>query len=336
MIDWLTMKTDINNLQPETVDKLRASQGMVYKLAADGSCEWMTPSREVIRSDSHQIQVHLSKHFLHVLGSPARVVSKDNVFGSGHIIECAARMLSFIEGQLWCDLPAFHEWTVSRVDITHNYDLTAPALVRQALNTLRHAHGGRYQIRTESESVYWSVKSRHQSGKAYHKGPHLEYQRKQGAIFTDEEINLAQRLLRLELRLGSQWWGQTATKSWWEYTESDFDQIHAAYFRPLIGNAEVTEMTDIKKQCIDAAKALGMTEGRGKAAYAHWCLMVAEGYEQARECTAARTSRQHEQVLKQAGLSFADFQARRVVALRRQPLVLAQPVTSWEQLRAAA
>lgn len=336
MLDWLTMKTEVINMPADTLHAMRQRQGLIYKMAADGTCEWMTPSREIVRSDSHQIQFHLTNHHMMLFGSPARVVSKDNVFGSGDIVECAQRMIKFAADQLRAVLPGHECWSVTRADITHNYDLTAPALVRQALNTLRHAHGGRYQIRTESESVYWSVRSRHQSGKAYHKGPHLEYLRKQGAEFTDEEIHLAHRLLRLELRLGSQWWHQTATKPWHEYTAQDFDQIHAAYFKPLIGNAEVTEMTDIKQQCIDAAKSLSMTEGRGKAAYAYWCTVCAEGYEQARDCTNRRTAQQHEQVLKQAGLSFSDFQARRVVALRRQPLVLAQPVTRWEQLRAAA
>lgn len=334
MLDWLTMKTERINLEPGIVSQLEAKQGCVCKIAADGAVEWATPSREIVRSDSHQLQVHLTAHHLLVMGSPARVVGNDNVFGSGHIVECAHRMLTFVEAQLWCDLPAFDKWRVTRVDVTHNYDMESAANVRQALLVLRHAHGGRYQVRTESESVYWSVKSKHRSGKAYHKGPHMEFQRKQGADYSDDQINLAQRILRLELKLGSKFWHEQ-TKPWYEFTEGDFNEQHERYFRGLIGNCEVAEMKDVRQQCIDAAKVLGMSEGRGKAAFGHWSLIMAHGYEFARDNTPKSTHHKHVKVLMQAGISFADFQAGRVVALRRKPLVLAQPVTSWDELRAA-
>lgn len=336
MIDWLTLKIDGMELEGVTVQKLKALSGRVMKIDADGQVEWETTARENVCSDSHQVSVCMGGE-LTLCGSPARVVQTSNVFGSGDVRDCASMMINFVAMHVGVDLPHFTKWRVTRIDVTHNYDLQTLANVRQALMCLRHAEGGRYQLRTAAESVYWSVQSRHRSAKAYAKGPHIQFQMKKGqCTLSPEEVELTERLLRLELSLRSMWWKQQATKQWHEYSESELDQIHAEYFGKLIGSVQVTEMRDVQQQVINAAIELGRTEGQGRAAFAYWCLIQAEGFQQAKDMTSRPTHFRHVGVLKAAGLSYSDFQARRVVALRRTPLVLSQPVRSFDQLRQVA
>jgi II/X family phage/plasmid replication protein len=330
------MKIDATELLPEAIEALRCRSGRVLRISAQGEIEWETVARENIRSDSHQVTVSMAGE-LTVCGSPARVTDRLNVFGSGDIRACARSMLDFVASQVSVPLPPLELWRCTRVDVTHNFDLLSAANVRAALMSLRHAEGGRYQLRTTSESVYWSVQSKYRSGKAYHKGPHLIYQRRKGtADPSDDEIELAQRLLRLELSLRCQFWRESAWKAWFEFSESDLDALHAEYFGKLVGNVEVTEMSDVQQKCIDAAVLMGMTEGRGKAAHAHWCLIQSEGFERARDLVPKASHYRHLKILRSAGLSWSDFQAGRVVQLRRMPLVLAQPVRSWDELRRVA
>lgn len=336
MIDWLTLKADAMDLGEVVIRRLRELSGRVVKLDAYGGIEWETVARENIRSDSHQVTVCMGGE-LTICGSPARVMGSSNVFGSGDITDCAQAMLGFVSRQVGVVLPNLSVWRCTRVDVTHNYDLGSLANVRGALLALRHAEGGRYQLRTAAESVYWSVRSKYRSGKAYAKGPHLQYARKRGSCeVNDDDIALASRLLRLELSLRSQFWREQATKPWWQYEERELDELHEQYFSQLVGNVEVTEMCDVQLRCVEAARSLGRKDGQGKAAFAYWCLIKAEGFERARELTPRPTHYRHMKVLRTAGLSWADFQAGRVVQLRRTPLVLAQPVRSWDDLRRCA
>lgn len=336
VLDWLTLKVDGTALGQEQRDRLRARTGRVIKLSPSGEIEWEAASREAIRSDSHQVTVCVGSEVT-VAGSPARVLGTSNVFGSGDIRDCAAAMLRFVSVQVGITLPQLEAWRVTRVDVTHNYDLGSLANVRQALLSLRHAEGGRYQLRTAAESVYWSVRSQLRSGKAYAKGPHLEYQTKKGQVeLTDDELQLASRLLRLELSLRSQWWRERSGKQWHAFSEAELDVLHESYFAPLVGKVEVSDMASVSSQVIEAAQRLGLSEGQGKAAYKYWLGICDIGLEHSRELTPRATHYRHVKVLREAGLSFSDFQARRVVPFRRSALVLAQPVRSWDELRRIA
>lgn len=336
LIDWLTLKIDGTLLDAATVSVLRGKSGRVLKISPDGAIEWETWARESIRSDSHQVTVAMGGE-LSICGSPARVMEANNVFGSGCPKECAAAMLAFVRRTCGVALPDLEAWRCTRMDVTCNYDLGSAAEVRQALMALRHAEGGRYQLRTSSESVYWSVRSQLRSGKAYHKGPHLEIQRRKGdAAATDEQVEAAGRMLRLELSLKSQWWRERSGKAWHEYTEGELELEHEGYFAPLIGGAEVTEMSDMQVRCERAAVDMGKSEGQGRAAYLYWLSIQNAGFETSRGLTSRATHYRNIKILREAGLSFSDFQARRVVALRKRPLVLAQPVRSWAEMRLSA
>ncbi|HVC29069.1 MAG TPA: phage/plasmid replication protein, partial [Gammaproteobacteria bacterium] len=95
MIDWLTLWTDATNLPAESLIALRAAQDRITRVSPDGEIKWETTAYDSVRSDSHQITIRLGSRFC-IQGSPARVMNKNNVFGSGDIRECAWDMIYFV------------------------------------------------------------------------------------------------------------------------------------------------------------------------------------------------------------------------------------------------
>ncbi|HEX7359627.1 MAG TPA: phage/plasmid replication protein, II/X family [Bryobacteraceae bacterium] len=333
MIDWLTLRVDACQLAPATLDAFRATQDRITRISPDGSVVWDIPAHETIRSDSHQITVRMGAD-LSIKGSPARVMGKDNVFGSGDIVACAQAVLAFVSQNRGVTLPDYSCWRVTRVDITHNYDLDNLAAVRQALHELEVTEGGRYQKQTHAGTVYWSPRSAVRSGKVYAKGPHMEHQVRTGkGSFAEDELRLGQNLLRLELSLKSQFWREHAVKNCWQYTEAELNRLHADYFSPLVGTIEVLEVDNIPAKCVTAARQLGQSEGQGMGAYRYWVVIQQMGLERARDVTSRASHYRYLRILKQAGFGYADFQARNVTPLRRKPIILGEPVRSWDELR---
>lgn len=336
MIDWLTLKLERPDrfFQPHELETLCQRTGKVLAIDSDGAVQWIKNQRESIRSDSHQIVVDYNGRDFQLHGSPARVVQVNNVFGSGDILECFGNMVAFAALHLHMDLPTDPKvWKCTRVDYTHNYDLGGGAEVQEVLGILRVAERRGYKPDYYKSSVYWGMGSSLMTMKAYHKGPHLEYQhRKQQATATLEEIFDAQRLLRLELSLKGQYWRERAAKPWYQHTETDLDLIHDKYFSQVIGSIEVSQMDyDIKHKIIQAAP----TPGRGESAFRTWMLIRQIGYELTKQSMNAYTFRNHLIIMKTAGLSEADLRAGVVIPLRRKPVILGNPVKSWNELRAA-
>ena len=338
MIDWLTLSVDLEHLEQATIDKLSRKHSLVMCIDPDGNIEWQRPQRRSVRSDSHQISVEICGS-LRIYGSPARVGLKtvDNVFGSSDPRECAQRMIDFVKRVEQVQLPDYQEWKCTRMDVTENYDLGSLVNVKEALELLRHAEGGRYQVRATAESVYWSVRSTVKSGKAYSKGAHMTYMQRRGkAHLDDEQMNLVQRLLRLELGLRRHYFARQLRKPWYELTESELTMVHNDYFGQLIGNVEISERSDMRRACVEAAQRLGMSEGIGKAAFLSWTVIQSQGYQAWRDYCPRSTFYRHKKILREAGLSYADFAARNVIPLRMRKLEIATPVRSWGELRKAA
>lgn len=333
MIDWLTLRLPIEHVPPATLSVLRSRTGRVTKTDFNGEIEWCISARESIRSDSHQVSVHVGTQWVELSGSPARVLERNNVFGSGDPVVCWSAMVRFVAQEVGpLSLDARH-WSVSRVDVTHNYALGSAAEVRQALGYLRHAEGGRLQVRTTSESVYWSPASRMRRAKAYHKGPHLAMQvRKEQAQASPEQVELSDRLLRLELCLGSEWW-RRQPRHWSDMSEADYDREHAEFFARVVGKMEVPEMeTDLLAKLEGVAK----TKGQGRAAYRTWVTVQRLGQENVKSTMARSTWLLHRKILFAAGFTFADLNEGKIVPLRRRVIVLSEPVRSWDELRRAA
>jgi hypothetical protein len=332
MIDWLTLRLALSCFDTSVQEELRAKFARICRIEPTGEIAWEIPARERLRSDTHSLTVRVGGD-IEISGSPARLGQSNNVFGSGDILECFSRMVSWASECMLLDLPLEPLlWRCTRVDVTQNYDLGDAASVRQALNYLRHAEGGRYQVKTSSESVYWSSSSRLRAGKAYHKGPHMRYQvAKEQAMLLPWQLNACDRLLRLELKLGGQFWRERTDKKWYSWTEMDFDRVHAEYFEQFVGNVEIMEADNI----LERLKEIAPTRGQALAAYRTWVLIRELGIESTRSMIPRPTWYRHKKLLKDAGLSWADFQARNVVPFRRKIIVLGEPVRSWDQLKDA-
>lgn len=335
MLDWLTLRLSREHVPPATLDAITSKMGRVTKTASTGEILWCIPARENISSNSHQVTVHVTARHLELTGTPARVLGDNNVFGSGDIRICWAAMVSHVSAQVGVLPLNAGLWSVSRVDITHNYLLRSAAQVRQALNFLRHAEGGRLQVRTASETVYWSPKSRMTSAKAYHKGPHLRYQFSKGQADAEPwQMDAADRLLRLELSKRAEFWSRQM-KPWYEWSESDFDQEHDKFFSQVIGKVEVAKMDELLSVCEKVAK----TPGQGRAAYRTLLTVRQIGQHMTQGLMPRRTWLHHRKILFSAGLTFADLhgsETGNVIPLIREPIRLDQPVRSWDELRERA
>lgn len=338
MIDWLTLQFPAELLTDDVRQAISNKHGMMVCLDADGEVQWMSPTRETVRSDSHQIVVELGST-LRIMGSPARVDTSqpNNVFGSGDPVECAMRMINFASAQYGIQLPRYDEWNCTRIDVTLNYFMGDITNVKQALRHMRGAEGGRYQVRTCAESVYWSTKSSYRSAKAYSKGEHLRYLASRGRINLNPEMSTAaDGLLRLELSLKRHYFSKIAKKRWHEMTEQTLLDEHTKYFDPLIGKIEYSDVRSLEESIIQSAIEVGYTEGRGKAAFMSWSVIQSMGFNAFRDRTPRATYFVHKKILLNAGLSWADLSSGQIIPLRKKQLVIGQPVTSWNQLLKAA
>jgi hypothetical protein len=332
VIDWLTLILDVpEHLTARVVAHVAQGYQICKWCPATGDIEWVTPCRESIRSDSHQVTVQVTPSRVVVQGSPARSLGlPNNVWGSDDLRACAAAHVRAARRLLpHLALPGPRVWRISRVDVTENFAFGSAAEVRQALAYLRQYDGGRYKLDTRrGETVYWSPGSAMRAGKAYHKGPHLRHQLKKGeAKATAEELELADLLLRLELTLGGKYWSRRRIegKTQWGV---DLAGEYLGYWSQLIGSVEVTEMSEL-----ELIKKVAKTEGQAMAAYRTWTLVKAIGHREASESMRRSTWYLHKKILFDAGLNWGDLSTGQIVQLRRRPLVMEQPVRSWEEVR---
>ncbi len=342
VIDWLSLRLERDDCPVWGGWKFLENWGdrILRICPRTGVVKWQTSAWDSVRSDSHQIAVRCSGTALYIQGSPARVMgSGDTVFGvegaGCDVWACAQAMIGFVSCML-CISPVPHArvWHLSRSDVTENFLLDSLAAVRVALAELRNIEGGRYRVSQQAgDTVYWSHLSKLRSGKAYAKGPHLRYLLNQatysGCSYSESDLELASRLLRLELKLGREWWRRQG--SWWLIKYSVLKEQHDDYFLRMVGieGLEVADMGLVQK-FIEAAPS----EGQGKAAARTWTMIQSIGWQATRDSMPKSTWYLHLKILKAAGMGDADISAGRVVSLRR-PLIM-RPVSSWAELRLAA
>lgn len=333
MIDYLTLILDLKPYEHlwARVAAYARNHWQIQKVnPVTGEVEWSHPARESVRSDTHQIQIQVSASRVKVEGSPARAMgATNNVFGSDDLVFCARAHLRFLRRHLpELALPGLRAWKIARVDKTYNYAFGSAGEVRQALAYLRQFDGGRYKCDTRrGETVYWSPGSALRSGAAYHKGPHLRSQMMEGKARADPwQVELADLILRLELRLKHEWWNRQrkAGRNQWRV---DLDAEFQSYWAGLIGAVEVCEMSDL-----DLFKRVAETEGQALAAYRTWCLIKAVGHRAAYDSMPRSTWYRHKKIMNDAGLSWGDLATGQIVQFRRRALILEEPVRSWEEL----
>jgi hypothetical protein len=334
LIDWITGRVSSAVLGAERFCRLRDKVDRIQRFNPEsGTVLWEMTAWDSVRSDSHSVSFRFGSDDLWIQGSPARSEGDGcNVFGGpicqslDHI--AALQMMINKLGDEWFEiLPSADLWKVSRIDVTENYDLGNLANVRTALGVLRGVEGGRYRISAKAgDSNYWNSKSTIESGKAYAKGPEIENQRKRSKHdYTDMQVAMAGRLLRLELSLKRHFFRDNPI-----ITPELLRERHTRFFSRMIGEPMPTSDYSIRDLLIALPD---VTEGQAKAVFATWCMLQTQGWEQCRDLLPDRTYYRHIKILKKIGLGQADISVGKVVSLRSDPLVL-RPVTGWHQLAA--
>jgi len=334
MIDWLTLRLPATRLSSSVLAALRENQGVLSKTTAAGELQWRASTREEIRSGCHRLGWHLSGHCLELSGSPARLQNQNNVFGDRDPQHCALAMIGFFNKHTGIALPKqLPLWDCTRLDVTLNHLLASGVEVSEALRCMSHAGGGHFRVATRSGTVYWNSRSKLRSGKAYHKGSHLEYQIRKGeASALAEQVALCNRMLRLELSLRSQFWRERAPRAWHEWTAQCLETEHQRYFAPMLEALEVVDTSDL----LQSLQSIAPTKGGATAAYNTWLAIRIEGLDRVRARMSEATFHRHKRLLFQAGMTWADLQGSNISQFRRRSIQLGEPIHAWDELRQAA
>lgn len=359
LIDWITARLPFDHFTREEVEELRTLSDRIMRYCPrTNEVKYETAAWSSIRSDSHAVSFHVGTDSIRVQGSPARVTGDGcTVFGSGpsaalDLPESLRRMTQYLASalshgdRLGPRSPAIStllsadvkSWIVTRIDITENLLLESLPMVRTALNYLLSAETGHQRTNrsTRGDSVYWNAGSRLLAGKAYAKGPHLEYLMRKAKTYTGRQysmsdIALANRLLRLELKIGAQYIRERLGCMWHELTPENLKQIWISYFSQFIKTVTIMNDEQLLERLTDAAP----TPGQAKSALSLWYMIKQLGAVKAQQLTSSSTWYRNIKIMRRAGLSFADIKSAEIIPFRMN-LGECKPVTSWQQLRESA
>jgi II/X family phage/plasmid replication protein len=341
LIDWLTLRFPLSSeLGKHLTERILDCMGMTVCVDSSGAEKWRKHSLDIdkLRSDSQGLYWSItadgqSTRYLTIGASPSSIENEGlNVFGSMDIEHCANVLIKHAARSLKAILPHWQNWQCRRLDVTANYDMGSAAQVKQALRLLLGTDAPRRRTNSDrrgGDSVYWNPSSDLQAGKAYHKGAHLRVLVRHGDLIIDDEtLDLADNLLRLELKLGARWFRRYEEKDeWFTLTAYELTEIHHKFFNSLIGGGdiEVNDMGTLLKEL----ERVCPTKGRALAAHRTWALIKTIGYTQTQNSMPKSTFSRHMADLRSAGLSSADLCAGVVIPFRRQSLVLREPVLTW-------
>lgn len=345
LIDWLSLRLPINSVFSSVAGALKPNMTQVRAVGVDGEILWTKYPPERLRSDTHQVVAALTDDYFYLSGSPCRVDGENNVFGVFDLQGNALSMINYARKQMGVYLPDLEHWDCTRIDCTQNLYLSSSNQVSEALEILASTQGGHYRVSSRKSTVYYNRSSDLLSGKAYAKGPHLEHQvSKKQAVATVEQMEAAQHLLRLELTFGSRWIRRWRTKHHhtfhrlnkidkrdiWALTETELQDTFDTYWARIVGQAtEDKAMTD--DQLLSKLNRICETPGRARSAYQCWLSIRGAGVERTKDTMARSTWHKHKAALFSAGLTWADFSQRKVVALRARTIT-ARPVNTWAEL----
>jgi len=361
LIDWMTLRMPVNMLPPLLQERLFENLDTVacLKLDKDGNpieIRWESKrlNFDALRSDSDGLYWTVSYvkeiAFLYIGASPASLRFEHNVFGDLDILNAGQVLVNRACRAFSCFLAPAQEWELCRLDLTGNYALPDFSMVKTALRSLLGTDSARRKAtsaKNGGDTVQWSYSSDVQAGKAYHKGPHLRYLVKKGVLSLSEDLlALADRLLRLELKLGSRFFRHAKERStnrfhgrhWTTFTPVELAGLHHDFFQPLCDGVEVKDMGRVET-ISKIADMNGITQGRALAAFKTFNDIREHGLDEVQASMPRRTFYLHKKYLKQAGFTDADlskFLPGNVVQFRPVRIVLAQPVTCWDDLRRAA
>jgi II/X family phage/plasmid replication protein len=348
LIDWLTLRVPLgDSLGRALTERIRECLNTLSCVNSDGEVMWSKKTLDIdaLRSDTvglcWMVQGDGKADYLVIGASPASLEHGLNVFGSCDIVHCASVLIRAASKALQAVLPDFKAWQCRRIDVTGNFLLPDASSVKQALRQLCLADGGRRKASNKVQggnSVYWNPSSDLVKGKAYHKGPQMAYLQKKGLIeCPDEQIDKANRLLRLEHTLAARWFRRLAEagKQWFDLSTGDLERLFVNFFGRIVDGVEVKDMDrhELVKRIKDAS---GITEGRAEAAFTTYRNIREDGFEVVKAYVPKRTFYRHLKYLRAVGISDADLQQGNVRQFRPVRIILAKPVTCWADIREAA
>jgi II/X family phage/plasmid replication protein len=335
MIDWLTLHIDAESLTDYQHEQLQIISETKTHFAGTGEVISSTGAWQRLRSDTKGITFHYSPTSLTLCGSPASVLHHNNVFGSNDIVQCFTAMLDFFYSNTKVNLPrTAHFWRCTRIDITNNYDLSGQTEVMQALNMLKYATTRGDNVVLKGSTVYWNKGSDLREGKAYNKFLHASKMSKANKhIYTDSELELSKKILRLELKLGNEFMRRQRDLKieWYNMTAQILQLHHNNFFAPTVGNIEVPSITDLQMQLDKIAPS----KGQSLSALNCFLLIQKLGVTSVKNSMSKTTFYRHTSLLKKAGLTNADLNAGRILEFRTKSIELGLPVQSWAELKRA-
>lgn len=339
LIDWLTLRTPISDIQDADLQALMpylATLEVKNALTGDILKSKLVVDIDNVRSDFQGMVWSITSNgvvkYLNIGASPASLEFGSNLFGSADYDYCKSLLLAHARKVLKGVMLFNDGWLPRRIDVTQNYFLQSQYQVKDALHILRSSDGIRQKATVQAgDSVYWGYKSHFRGGKAYDKySQALELNRKaikagKPAIYTPEQLEIMQSILRLELKLGRQFFDEHPDET--ILTQQFLQNEHEEFFNKFIGNAEVTDMDSLYKRLQETAPSAG----RARAAYDTYLRIKQLGYAFTEQSMATSTFRLHRQYLKAAGLCDSDLTSAQIIELRKRKINL-EPVYSWEHL----
>lgn len=348
LIDWLTLRLPLDHarLSRTVYDRVLSCLGKLQCTDADGELVWTKNVLDIdkLRSDSVGLfwQVHGDgkRTYLSIAGSPASLEHGLNVFGSLDVRHAANVLIKAAMREFHAVLPPLEHWQCQRIDITGNYLLPDAETVKSALRMLLLSDGSRRRpsSKGDNNTVYWNGSSDLSKGKAYHKGPQLRRLVKEDKITaTDEQLDGADRLLRLEHTKGARWFRRMreAGGKWWQLTAWNLWEQYRDFFGRLVQGVEVREMNRLQ-MVMQMVEVCGITEGRAEAAFTTLRNIREDGLEVVKGYMAKATFYRHLKYLRAIGVTDADMHTAKILPFRPVKIVLAEPVSSWGAIRAAA
>lgn len=341
MIDWVTARRALDTFSNDEQAALRSFGDRILRVTPSGEVVYEIAAWDSIRSDSHQVVVRVGGSDVWVQGSPARCCGDgDTVFGSGPSASmdlCGSLQRMVAVGGVGVKGLGFGHaglWSVSRVDVTQSICLPDSHSVLAALDSIRGSQGGRFRVSaTSGSTVYHGGKSRLRRGKAYAKGQHIRYMQRSrnydGRVYNEQEMCMADRLLRLEVSLGAQWWRRMLSEgvNWWDVSPGLLIEAWRTFYEPILGSGGVMGMS-----VVDRISGVDCTDGARRAALGAWALISSVGWEDAQRCYPRSSWYRHVRILRAAGLGGVDFGTPVVVeSILQYPVV-----ASWESLKVAA
>ena len=255
LIDWLTLRIPLTSeLDDALYARLMDAKMFIQCFDSQGVIRWEKAGLDfdALRSDTMglcwNIQGDGARYYLVIGGSPASLRYGINVFGDLDIRSGAEILIRTARKGLQAILPPVDGWQCRRVDITGNYVLPDAQSVKQALRMLLNTDAARRKAssaRRGGDTVMWNTTSDLTKGKAYHKGPQLSFScRRHGLDVTPEQLELSDRLLRLEHTRGARWFRreEEAGRRWQDMTEEDLERLYLEFFERLTEGVEVKDM----------------------------------------------------------------------------------------------